>query len=253
MSERHDIDEVLRDWPYEPGAVSVRRARAHDGREVLQMRIEMGVLQMEVAGRPDGAKPHGCENCLEWLVRLESRSTRSFRLTEEQCVEMDREFLQYYHRRVCWLALREFRRVVDDADHTLQLMDFASLHSPSEEWVLGHERYRTFVLFHRAQAAALAQLEESRPEAAMDELNAGLRSIRTVFAGIGADDQFEHDEQVRQLLKLKRWLRREYHLGRSLQEQLDEAVASEQYELAARLRDQIAARREESPRPEPLE
>jgi protein-arginine kinase activator protein McsA len=37
-------------------------------------------------------------------------------------------------------------------------------------------------------------------------------------------------------------LREEYQLGPSLQERLTEAVKSEQYELAAKLRDELARR-----------
>jgi hypothetical protein len=242
MAERLDIDDVLQAWPYEPGTVSVRRVQTAEGREVLQMRIEMGLLQMETSGRPDGEQPHGYETYLDWMEDLESRTPQRLRLTEQQCGEMDREFLQFYHRRICWLALREFRRVVDDADHTLRLMDFAAEHSPSDEWTLSHERYRTFVLFHRTQALALNELEHSRPEAAMEEITNGLQQIRRVFDARDAHEQFEADEQVRQLIKLKRWLQREYRIGPSLAEQLAEAVAAEKYELAARLRDQINRR-----------
>lgn len=242
MDPRLDIDDVLRDWPYEPGTINVRRVRAEDGREVLQMRIEMGLLQIETSGRPDGEHPHGYDTYLEWLEDLESRTPQRFQLTEQQCGEMDREFLQYYHRRICWLALREFRQVVADADHTLRLMDFAALHSPSEEWTLGHERYRTFVLFHRTQAAALSGLEQSQPARALEEIGNGLKQIRQVFDAAEADDQFEADEQVKQLVKLKQWLRREYRIGPSLEEQLADAVAAEKFELAAKLRDQIGRR-----------
>jgi hypothetical protein len=242
MTQRLDIDDVLRGWPYEPGTVSVRRVHAEDGREVLQMRIEMGLLQIETTGRPDGERPQGYDTYLEWLEEVESRSRKEFRLSEQQCVEMDREFLQFYHRRVCWLALREFQRVVEDADHTLRLMDFAATHSPSEEWTLSHERYRTFVLFHRTQAAALGQLEQSQPQRALEEVTLGLAQMRQVFDAVEADEQFEADQQVQQLVKLKQWLRREYEIGPSLEEQLADAVAAEKYELAARLRDQIHRR-----------
>jgi len=242
MAQRVDIDDVLRAWPYEPGTISVRRVRAEDGREVLQMRIEMGVLQMETSGRPDGEHPQGYDTYLDWVEDLESRTPQRFQLDEQQCGEMDREFLQYYHRRICWLALREFRQVVDDADHTLRLMDFAAEHSPSEEWTLSHERYRTFVLFHRTQAMALHELEQSHPEMALQEITNGLKQIQHVFDAIEADEQFEADEQVKQLVKLKQWLRQEYQIGPSLEEQLADAVAAEKYELAARLRDQINRR-----------
>jgi hypothetical protein len=249
MAHRLDIDDVLRAWPYEPGTISVRRVRAEDGREVLQMRIEMGLLQMETAGRPDGEHPQGYDTYLEYVEDLESRTPQRFRLSVDQCGEMDREFLQYYHRRICWLALREFRHVVVDADHTLRLMDFAAQHSPSEEWSTSHERYRTFVLFHRTQAAALNELEQSRPQAALEEIASGLDRIRHVFDAIETEEPFEADAQVKQLVKLEQWLRTEYQLGPSLEEQLASAVAAEQYELAARLRDQINHRvGDESPR-----
>ena len=50
LAKRKDIDILLRDWPYEPGEVSARLVRATDGREVLQMRIEMGP-PLEMAAR----------------------------------------------------------------------------------------------------------------------------------------------------------------------------------------------------------
>jgi len=151
-----DLDRVFEDWPYQPGAISARIVRCRDGRHVLQMRIEMGVLQMEMDGRPDGERPDGAETYLDLLLRESLGAGEEFVLSEEQCFEVDREFLQFYHRRICLLALREFRRAIRDADHTLALMDFAAAHSPDEEWTLSHEQYRPFVLFHRCQAAALA-------------------------------------------------------------------------------------------------
>ena len=56
MARRKDIDDLLTQWRYEPGEVMARLVKAGDGREVLQMRVDMGVLQMEVQGRPDGAR-----------------------------------------------------------------------------------------------------------------------------------------------------------------------------------------------------
>ena len=56
-----DLNTLLRDWPHEPGAIKVRKIIGLDGREKLQLRIDLGVLQMEMTGRPDGARPQGCE------------------------------------------------------------------------------------------------------------------------------------------------------------------------------------------------
>jgi hypothetical protein len=59
MARHPHIDKILRDWPYEPHSVSVRLVQGGDGRELIQMRIEMGLLQLEVEGRPDGDRPGG--------------------------------------------------------------------------------------------------------------------------------------------------------------------------------------------------
>jgi hypothetical protein len=242
MPNRQDIDDVLRDWPYDPGAVSARLVRADDGREVLQMRIDMGLVQMETADRPDGERPGGASTYLDRLIQDGVRVGKRFRLTEEQCSRIDREFHQFYQRRVCWLALREFTRAVEDADHTLALMDFAVDHSPTEEWTLSHERYRPFVLFHRTQAAALARLEKAGPEGAIEEINAGLERIGELSAEAGYEEESAEAEMVGQLHRLREWIREEHDVGQTLSEQLADAVAREQYELAAKLRDEIARR-----------
>ena len=237
-----DIDFILRQWPYQPGAVAARMVAAGDGREVLQMRIDMGVLQMEVAGRPDGEHPGGVDNCLQWLGDLTRGQGDAFVLTQSHCMEIDREFVQFYHRRICFLALRQFPRAVADADHALALMDFVVAHSPDPQWTASHEQYRPFVLFHRIQAAAMQALEGSGAEAAIETINTGLDQMRGVFAKFGAEDDFDRDELVNQLAVIKESLREEYHVGKTLAEQLADAVASEEYERAARLRDEISRR-----------
>lgn len=243
MAKRPNIDHLLRDWGYEPGEVSARLVRGADGREVLQMRIDMGILQLEVTHRPDGARPGGAQTYFDYLLALALHAGDGFVLSEEQCAEADREFVQFYQRRICWLALREFRRAVRDADHSLAFMDFVRSCSPSRQWILSHEQYRPFILFHRTQAAALAELEDKGPEGAIEEINQGLARLRDFFVHSDAEERFDEDELVKRLEQLRQSLRDHYRVGRTLREQLADAVASEEYELAARLRDEIARRR----------
>jgi len=243
MSESEHIDGILHEWPYDPETLSVRIVPGADGRDVLQMRIDMGILQLETDGRPDGTRPEGYETYYDYLVQAALPAGNDFVMTGGQCDEVDREFVQFYHRRICWLRLQNYKRAVEDADHTLALMDFCQRHSPDEQWTLSHEQYRPFVLFHRTQAAALSVLESAGPEAAVHELNSGLEALQRVFEQYEAGDQFADDDLVNRLLELRETLRREYRVGKTLQEQLDEAVAAEQYELAARLRDELARRR----------
>ena len=241
MASPRDLDSLLKKWDFRPGEVIARLIKARNGREVLQMRVDMGVLQMETDLRPDGLRPNGAETYYDYLVGEVIREVDAFRLSQEQCAEADREFVQFYHRRLCWLSLREYRRAARDADHSLAFMDFVRTHSPNEEWTISHEQYRPFVLFHRVQAGALAALEDKGPEAAIAEINAGLDRFRDLFARYEAEEQFEEDELVRRLRDMRESLRRRYEVGATLDEQLAEAVRSENYELAARLRDQIRA------------
>lgn len=237
-----DIDAALKSWEYKPGVVQARLVKAGDGRQVIQMRIELGVLQLEAAGRPDAERPHGFPTYFEYLKDLAARQDGDFTLAEEHCHEADREFVQYYHRRICWLALQQFGRAADDADHTLAFMDFIRDHSPGEEFTQAHEQYRGFVLFHRTQAKAMA-LEKHDPEGAVDEVLDGIGRLREFFAGMGVADQFEENGMVQQLRKMERSLRQVHNIEATLQEQLQQAVANEQYEVAARLRDALRRRR----------
>jgi hypothetical protein len=242
MPRQPNIDRILREWPYEPNSVSVRIVQGEEGRDVIQMRIEMGILQLEIEGRPDGDHPHGFATYFDYLAH-EATADPQLVMTEEQCSEADREFVQFYHRRICWLALREFEQAKRDADHTLGLMDYCQTHSPDEAWTMTHEQYRPFVLFHRTQAATLSALEDDDAEAAIEEVNGGLDRLQELFLEFEATEEFEDNELVARLIELRESVREKFAVGRTLQEQLGDAIASEQYELAARLRDQLANRR----------
>lgn len=240
MSDRpQHLDFLFHEWPYEFGEVAARRVQGADGRDVVQLRVEMGVLQMEVAGRPDGSRPGGHPTCADWLSTLAQKEADTFALNGPRCLEIDREFVQFFHRRVAWLALREFDRAVADADHTLALMDFSSLHSPDRGWAEMHEQYRPFVLFHRTQAAALGTLEQGGAAAAIGEIDDGMRAIRDVLADEESGEPDE-DELLVKLAEMRAAIAEHYDVQPSLAQQLADAIAAEQYERAAQLRDELS-------------
>src|SRR4051812_35788006 len=101
---RRDIDEALQSWPFDPGSgeVVARQIKARDGRTVLQIRVELGLLQLEVEARPDGVRPHSFATYLDYLrhrSRVKSsgpnRSGEVWTMTPEHCSEADREFAQF--------------------------------------------------------------------------------------------------------------------------------------------------------------
>ncbi|MBX6316601.1 MAG: UvrB/UvrC motif-containing protein [Isosphaeraceae bacterium] len=251
---RRDIDEALQGWPYEsgPGEVVAREIRARDGRTVLQIRVELGILQLEVEGRPDRVRPHGFATYLDYLRYraadrgLSGGKSPSWTMAPEHCLEADREFVQFYHRRMAWLALKRYDRAMADADHTLALMDFVRRHGGNPDYIASHEKFRGLVLFHRTQAAALLALERHRPEEAIDALRDGAdrlaRHLRTWEEEYGDTDDIPNAALLEQLHAMEDEIRRNFAVEKTLREQLDEAVAREDYERAARLRDMIRAR-----------
>ncbi|MEE2642917.1 MAG: UvrB/UvrC motif-containing protein [Planctomycetota bacterium] len=240
MSENENIDRILEDWIFDPNSLMVRKAYGDDGRGVLQMRIDLGVMQLETSGRPDGSKPNGFESVYENLFHESLERGEDFEMDDTRCFDVDREFVQFYHRRICWLQLKEYENAVRDADHTLKLMDFCRLHSPDEEWTLSHEQYRPFVMFHRIQAAAFAAIERDEgAESAIEEINTGLEKLRILFEEFSSEENFEDEELAQRLIELREELRKKYQVGQTLTEKLSDAVAQEQYELAAQLRDEL--------------
>lgn len=233
------LDRLLAEWPFDPRALSVRIVRRKTSPPVIQMRVELGILQMETVGRPDGSRPFGHASVLEYVMAKEAAEGDDFDFTDEECFECDREFGQFYHRRIGWLSLQNFEAAVQDARHTLALMDCCRRHSPADDWMITHEQYRPFVLYHRIHAESLQQLARGHAAEAIEAINRGILEVEGAFQFLGSDAADDH-EIIPQLTELRETLRERFEVGRTLQEQLTDAIAAEQYEVAARLRDAMA-------------
>jgi hypothetical protein len=253
MSDRRDISPLLASWSLEDGTVTARRILGEDGREQIQLRIPMGLLQFCPDGRPDGISPEGHESVLAWLRYLVQAGGK---LTGEHWHELDREIMQYYHRRIALLAIAEterreggnrqaavdYARVVRDADHNLDVMDFIKQYNRDEEFAQAHEQYRAFVLGHRTLGATHYWLCRGEPEEALAAIQIGLDRLRRVYEDRGDPEALRRDPTAAQLVRLSERIRKEYGIDKTLQEQLREAVEAEQFEAAAQIRDQIRQR-----------
>lgn len=239
MAKRDRIDEILRTFPYEPSQLGVRFLPGRD-RDVIQMRIELGLLQLEVDGRPDGLRPHGFETFHDYLVQCLLKEGGEFQLDEDSCNEVDREFIQFYHRRICWLKLQRYGAAICDADHSLRLMDFCLDHSSDPHWTAAHEQYRPFVMFHRIQAATLLELEEEDAESAVREWERGVKELKEIFRQRGEEQGEEEQELLERLEELRDSLIDQFDSRHKLQLRMEQAIAAEHYEEAARIRDELA-------------
>jgi hypothetical protein len=62
-----DLTPILDEWPFEPGMINVRLIEGIDGDPKIQVRLDLGVIQMHAEGRPDGQRPHGFGSLLEYF------------------------------------------------------------------------------------------------------------------------------------------------------------------------------------------
>src|SRR5437660_5743026 len=170
MSEAVDLREVLKAWPYDPENDS-RVTRGADGRQVLQVRTPLGVEQMEMDGRPDGARPHGMESALEFqLMRLATAQAAGqesdFELGPQACAELFNEGTLYYLRYVRLFQLRDWPRTIRDTTRNLRAFDLVHEHAEREEDRLFLEKWRPYIFRANATAGAMQQLEKNDHHAA---------------------------------------------------------------------------------------
>jgi hypothetical protein len=245
-----DITPLLKGWDYEPGTINVRKICGNDGSAKVQMRLELGLLQMELTGRPDGAKPHGHESLLDYFeTQLDEHQKRhgtelGFHLTSPQCQSLREEAQMYYQRYLSLFVLEDFPGVVRDTARNLRVLDFCGKFAVEEQDRLMLEQFRPYIVMMNARAAASIAFKEDRFVDALKLVNNALETIREFFDSIGQAEIYNKSNEVRVLKRFARDIRKRMPVDplQKLQSQLERAVKGERYEEAARLRDEIKRR-----------
>lgn len=246
-----DILPLLKGWDYEPGTINVRKISGIDGAPKLQMRVDLGLLQMEVSGRPDGVKPHGCESLLEYFeAQLREHKMRNgtdlgFHLTSSQCQLLREEASMYYYRYLSLFVLEEFNGVVRDTARNLRVLDLCGKFAVNEQDRLWLEQYRPYITMMNVRAQASILFKEKRYADALAAVSEGLARIREFFVRFGQEDVYSQSNEVQVLKKFARNIRKKLPIDPilKLQSRLDRAVKREAYEEAAKLRDEITRRK----------
>ena len=179
-----DLNSLVKDWPHESGSIKVRKIMGLDGREKLQLRIDLGLLQMEMEGRPDGQRPHNCESLLAYHQRRASRAEErgeTYQLTPEQCAELQQEGIQYYHRYLSLFQINDFLGVIRDTQRNLDLFNFVITHTEREDVVWSFQQFRPYVIMMNTRAKASIFLGEGKFAEAMKEIERGRDTITEFF------------------------------------------------------------------------
>ncbi len=241
-----DISRILEAWEYEPGELRVRRIDGGHGRPLIQIRMDLGIMQLEWENRPDGVRPHEAASLLDHYRHQRDEHASAgelepFTLSREDCWALGQEAMQYYWRRISFFELKEYKRAETDAVHNLGILDLCGDHGEQEEDRQIADQYRVFVTAHRIQARALTHLESEEHEPALDVIRAGISEVETILRDQGDPEALE---TCTELTFLRDWEQEvEDSRPRTEREQLsvdlEEAVEGEKFELAASLRDRL--------------
>jgi len=239
-----DIQCLLDDWKFEPDHVQVRVIVGDDGREKIQMRIDLGLIQMEFSGRPDGTRPQGHESLLEFYEANAKGAIDSgapFSLSSDDCARLMREGVLYYHRYRAAFHLERYDLVVRDTERNLRLFTFVVRHAEGQRDKIEFDRYRPYVLMMYSRALASQSLKDGDHRAALSHIDDGIKAIRRFLRDYKQEDHETECSELRSLVEWRREVERErpIDLLEKLAQQLKLSVGLEDYEAAARLRDQI--------------
>ena len=265
-----DLSRLLADWPFEPDGITVRVITGEDGREKIQLRVDLGLLQMDLDGRPDGALIHGAASWLDYYEVQQQVHDGAhpdgppFVLDSAACAELLREGVQYYHRYLSFWHLRRFELCARDTARNLKLFAFVRKFARADRDKLQFDQWRPYVTMMHTRSVAMPLVEMQLLDAALPVIDAGISAIEDFLREYGQEERLE---SVRELSFLRRWKRElESQLKASsesleaadfdaegngpsvatdadplarLHAELKSAIEEERYEEAARLRDEI--------------
>ena len=242
-----DISKLLEQWDYQVGQILVRQFKGEDGHDKLQLRVDLGLLQMNLRGRPDGRRPFGHESLLEYhSQRLEKHmaanagSAAGFHLAAEECAKLQQEAIQYHHRYICLFQLKDFEGVMRDAERNLRVFELVSDHA-EPEMAFAVQQIAPQLLMMRTRARATMKLDSSDHDGAISCVEDGIEELRDFFREAGRQDVADQSAEV---VSLDIWLNelrgtKPVTEREKLEQALSDAVSSEDYEKAAQIRDSL--------------
>jgi hypothetical protein len=251
-----DLRTILDGWEYEPGKISVRKIIGQDGHEKIQTRIDLGLLQLEPVGRPDGRRPYGYDSMLSFFEnRLQEHIAHNgddtgFALLPEDCRDLRHEAHLFYQRYLSLFVLEEYDGVERDTEQNRRLIELCRRYGETEYDRAALESQWPYVLMMHTRARVYQAMNGERFSTALSLLEQGRQEL---LEWESAAERVE-DESARAELEVLDALGEEVlermpsNAAPRLEWELNEALAGEEYERAADLRDKLdRARRAEQP------
>ena len=275
---QRDITELLEEWPFESGQITVRVIQGSNSESKIQVRLDLGLLQMNTRDRPDGLRPHGFDSLLDYYeskidqdeiqsanediaaqedsdeeqylektsfdsqIENDEESSQGVRfLTPDDCRRLREEAQQYYQRYIAMLVLEDYEAVVRDTSRNIRVLDLFQEHAINEDDLHAMESHRPYILMMRARALASQALKSEENKAAILAIDEGIDALKQYYDAIEHPELFEESGEVAMLRDMRDSLIPKLPVSQKaeLRQRLEAAIASENFELAAILRDEI--------------
>src|SRR3954463_15816000 len=194
-----DLNDLLRDWPHEPGMIKVRKILGTDGKEKIQLRIDLGLIQMETTDRPDGQEPHDYESLLEYhrmRARRAEKKGEKYQLSPDDVGELQQEGIQYYHRYISFFQLGEHDAVIRDTQRNLDMFGFVEKHAESEELSESVVQFTPYVLMMNTRALASIELDRDDYPAAIRQVEEGMDRIKKFYESEELNEAIESSPEL---------------------------------------------------------
>lgn len=246
MSSSSDITPILKDWPWQSGSFGARTLSGHDGRLLIQVRLEVGIIQLEADGRPDGNASLGFGSVLD-RVRSQLAGSAAptaggdLSITADDACDLVGEMLLFRQRAMACAVLELWPRVRRDALHNMEILELLRTRGADSAERARHELWRANEIKMQVRAeVAMAILAGRKSEAAIS-IDRGLDALKKTFARAGALDQFEESIEAQYLRGLRESLTLKLPASQRLEieRRLLAAIRGENFELAAILRDEL--------------
>lgn len=221
----------------------VRRFKGRDGTDKIQLRLDLGIVQMNADGRPDGKQPHGHPTLLDFYTAKIAdipEPAEPFEVDEEGCTQLHLEAMQYHHRCLCQMELEDYAGVIRDAGRMLDILDFVNEFGAVEDQFWQRQIGPQAILM-RTRASGSKKLQDGDFDGALADIHEGIDEIHAFWKELGEENAEEQSDEIQ---SLETWLesiqtQRPLSQREKLELALGEAVEREDYEKAAYYRDML--------------
>lgn len=246
-----DLNDILTGWPHQPGGLQVRRIEGSDGKPKIQLRLDLGVLQFELSGRPDGTEPYGLESLLDFhqqRAKEAEEDGEKFELTAEEVGDLQGEGIQYYHRYVALFQIADWLGVIRDTRRNLDMFSFVEKYASDDELAWSVQQFRPYVLMMNARAKASLALEKDDVDAAIALVEKGIAAIQKFLKDAGETEALKDNVEIGSLREWMKELKKKRKITpeEKLKREMAAAIKAEEYEKAASLRDELQALQKKS-------